>query len=167
MSAYFHPEQTTKISVDKSPVGLGAILAQVNPTTKVRRIIAYASRSLTTTEQRQCQTEREALAVVWRVSTFTSTFTANQSTSTPITTPFLNHLLASNDGHSDSNRTKQPCITARVKRILRTICLGTLPPAPNPVADRKKSQRNTSIILLTKWSKNECRHVNWPAFEYV
>ena len=63
VKAYFNPEQTTEISVDASPVGLGAILAQVDPTTKVSRIIAYASRSLTTTEQRYSQTEREALAV--------------------------------------------------------------------------------------------------------
>ncbi len=70
VTAYFNPEQTTEISVDASPVGLGAILAQVDPTTKVRRIIAYGSRSLTTTEQRYSQTEREALAVVWACEHF-------------------------------------------------------------------------------------------------
>ncbi|CAB3993645.1 Hypothetical predicted protein [Paramuricea clavata] len=57
VTACFNPGKTTEISVDASPVGLGAILAQIDPTTKVKRIIAYASRSLTTTEQRYSQTE--------------------------------------------------------------------------------------------------------------
>jgi transposase InsO family protein len=70
VTAYFDPEKTSEISVDASPVGLGAILAQIDPTTKVKRIIAYASRSLTTTEQRYSQTEREALAVVWACEHF-------------------------------------------------------------------------------------------------
>jgi hypothetical protein len=38
--------------------------------TKVRRIIAYGSRSQTTTEQHYSQTEREALALVWACEHF-------------------------------------------------------------------------------------------------
>ena len=62
VTAYFDPEKTTEVSVDASLVGLGAILAQVDTSTGAKHIIAYASRSLTTTEQRYSQTEREALA---------------------------------------------------------------------------------------------------------
>ena len=65
VTAYFDPEKETEISVDASPVGLAAILSQVDQKTEERHVITYASRSLTATEQRYSQTEREALAVVW------------------------------------------------------------------------------------------------------
>ena len=65
VTAYFDPEKDTKISVDARPVGLAAILSQVDPKTWDSHVITYASRSLTATEQRYSQTEREALAVVW------------------------------------------------------------------------------------------------------
>lgn len=57
--AYFDPNKPTEVIVDASPVGLGAVLTQCN------KVIAYASRALTTVESRYSQTEREALAVVW------------------------------------------------------------------------------------------------------
>ena len=65
VTAYFDPEKATEISVDASPVGIAAILSQVDPKTDDRHVVTYASRSLTATEQRYSQTEREALAVVW------------------------------------------------------------------------------------------------------
>ena len=65
VTAYFDPEKETEILVDASPVGLAATLSQVDPQTEERHVITYASRSLTATEQRYSQTEREALAVVW------------------------------------------------------------------------------------------------------
>ena len=65
VTAYFDPEKPTEISVDASPVGLGAILAQIDPLTGDKHVVAYASRSLTPVEQHYSQTEREALAVVW------------------------------------------------------------------------------------------------------
>ena len=61
--AYYDPKKETELLVDASPVGLGAILAQVDA--KGQTIVAYASRSLTPTEQRYSQTEREALAITW------------------------------------------------------------------------------------------------------
>ncbi|PFX30057.1 Retrovirus-related Pol polyprotein [Stylophora pistillata] len=63
----WHPnqEKNTEISVDASPVGLAAILSQVDPKTGDSHVITYASCSLTATEQRYSQTGREALAVVW------------------------------------------------------------------------------------------------------
>ena len=65
VTAYFDPDKDTEISVDASPVGLAAILTQVDPKTDEKHVITYASRSLTATEQRYSQTEREGLAVVW------------------------------------------------------------------------------------------------------
>lgn len=66
--AYFDPAKDTEIVVDASPVGLGAVLAQVDA--GERKVVAYASRSLTETEQRYSQTEREALGVVYGLEHF-------------------------------------------------------------------------------------------------
>ncbi|XP_055999587.1 uncharacterized protein K02A2.6-like [Ostrea edulis] len=59
----------TRIIVDASPVGLGAILAQKQPD-GLFKPIAYLSRSLTDVEQRYSQTEREALGVVFGCEKF-------------------------------------------------------------------------------------------------
>ena len=59
--AYFDQKQETTVIVDASPVGVGAILTQNN------KVISYASRALTPTEQRYSQTDREFLAVVYGV----------------------------------------------------------------------------------------------------
>ena len=69
-TAYFDPDKETEISVDASPVGLGAILSQLDPKTGERHIVTYASRSLSDTETRYSQTEREALGVVWSCEYF-------------------------------------------------------------------------------------------------
>ena len=61
---YFDPSQPTELIVDASPVGLGAMLCQK------QQPIAYASRSLSDTESRYSQTEREMLAVVWGIEHF-------------------------------------------------------------------------------------------------
>ena len=57
-------QQTTALTADASPVGLGAILSNVDNNGHTRNV-AFASRSLTPVEQRYSQTELEALAVVW------------------------------------------------------------------------------------------------------
>ena len=62
--AYFDPSKETELWVDASPVGLAAILSQEN------KIVWYASRALSPTEQRYSQTERECLAIVWGVEHF-------------------------------------------------------------------------------------------------
>ncbi|XP_055623615.1 uncharacterized protein K02A2.6-like [Toxorhynchites rutilus septentrionalis] len=54
---------------DASPIGLGALLIQVDKHGK-HRLISYASKSLTSTEKRYCHTEKEALALVWGVEKF-------------------------------------------------------------------------------------------------
>ncbi|CAC5357575.1 unnamed protein product [Mytilus coruscus] len=61
---YFNPKHEIDILVDASPVGLGTIISQEGKT------VAYASRSLTDTETRYSQTEREALAIVWACEQF-------------------------------------------------------------------------------------------------
>ena len=65
--AYFDPKKETELITDASPSGLSAILMQNTPRQEYRRIVAYASRSLTDVQRRYSQTEREALAIVWAV----------------------------------------------------------------------------------------------------
>ncbi|MCG8431885.1 MAG: hypothetical protein MJA29_12015, partial [Candidatus Omnitrophica bacterium] len=67
--AYFQLGAETVVISDASPVGLGAILMQ-RQTDNELRPVAYASRSLTDTERRYSQMEREALGCVWSVDYF-------------------------------------------------------------------------------------------------
>ena len=67
--AYYNPRQETQLTVNASPYGLGAILSNIDKHGAVRNV-AYGSRSLTATEQRYSQTEREALALVWGCERF-------------------------------------------------------------------------------------------------
>ena len=67
--AYFDRNaEETKLVTDASPVGLGAVLTQVQQGQE--RVVAYASRSLTDVERRYSQTEREALGLVWGCERF-------------------------------------------------------------------------------------------------
>ena len=65
---YYDPKAPTKVIADASPVGLGAVLVQNQA--GAARIIAYASRALTTVERRYSQTEKEALGLVWACEKF-------------------------------------------------------------------------------------------------
>ena len=67
-SAYFDKNAPTKIITDASPVGLGAVLVQEQNSACTS--VCYASRSLTGSEQRYSQTEKEALGVVWACERF-------------------------------------------------------------------------------------------------
>ena len=67
--AYFDINKQTELWVDASPIGLGAILSQVDKH-GTRRNVCYASKALTDTEQRYSQIEREALAVTWAIERF-------------------------------------------------------------------------------------------------
>ena len=58
----------TRLIVDASPVGLGAVLVQEHPKDKTKRHIA--SRALTDVERRYSQCEKEALATVWGCERF-------------------------------------------------------------------------------------------------
>ena len=68
--SYFDTKKETAILVDASSVGLSAILSQSTQGSNKPQIIAYASRSLTPTEQRYSQTEKKALAIVWGIEHF-------------------------------------------------------------------------------------------------
>ncbi|XP_035901959.1 uncharacterized protein K02A2.6 isoform X2 [Anopheles stephensi] len=66
---YFDVSDRTQLIADASPVGLGAVLVQIDAQS-VPRIIAYASKSLSIVERRYAQIEKEALALVWAVERF-------------------------------------------------------------------------------------------------
>lgn len=66
---FYDCSHVTELIVDASPVGLGAVLVQIDEK-KIPRIIACASKALTQTETRYSQTQKEALAVVWGAERF-------------------------------------------------------------------------------------------------
>ena len=66
--AHYNPNARTKISADASSFGMGSILLQLN--NDVWKPVAYASHSLTETERRYAQIEKEALAVTWSCEKF-------------------------------------------------------------------------------------------------
>lgn len=66
---FFNKDHRTTVMSDASPTGLGAILIQTDPSGR-SRVVTCASKSLTDTERRYCQTEKEALAIVWSVERF-------------------------------------------------------------------------------------------------
>lgn len=57
--SYYNPKQPLTLNVDASSHGLGAVLLQNH------KLIAYASRALTPTQQRYAEIERETLAIVF------------------------------------------------------------------------------------------------------
>ena len=65
---YFDKDAPTQVIAAASPIGLGAVLTQKQKNGP--RVICYASRSLTDTERRYSQTEKEALALAWACEKF-------------------------------------------------------------------------------------------------
>ncbi|XP_039449504.1 uncharacterized protein K02A2.6-like [Culex pipiens pallens] len=67
--SYFDNTLRTRLIADASPVALGAVLVQFrsNWDDSNPLIISYASKSLTPTEMKYSQTEKEGLALVWGV----------------------------------------------------------------------------------------------------
>ncbi len=63
--AYFDQQKETELITDASPFALSAILFQKTPGQNNRKVVAYASRSLSDVESRYSQMEKEALAIVW------------------------------------------------------------------------------------------------------
>ena len=63
------PELPISIATDASPIGIGAVLSHMLPNGE-ERPIQFASRSLTKTERKYPQIEREALAIVFALRKF-------------------------------------------------------------------------------------------------
>ena len=68
--ALYNPRAPTKVSADASSFGLGAVLLQQSD--QEWRPVAYASRSMTDTETRYAQIEKEALATTWSCEKFSN-----------------------------------------------------------------------------------------------
>lgn len=66
--ALYDPRAETKISANASSFGLGAVLLQLSK--DGWKPVAYASCSLTGTERRYAQIEKEALAATWASEKF-------------------------------------------------------------------------------------------------
>jgi len=73
----YNPQAQTKISADASSFGLGAVLLQSKGTSW--HPVAYASRSMTNTECRYAQIEKEALAIIWACEKFSSYIIGNHN----------------------------------------------------------------------------------------
>ena len=66
---HYDPDLPLVLATDSSSYGLGALLSHRTPE-GVERPIAYASRSLSETEKKYSQIEKEALSLVWGVKKF-------------------------------------------------------------------------------------------------
>lgn len=67
---FFDVDAETKVITDASPIGLGAVLIQIQD--RLPRVISSANRSLSNVEQRYGQTEKERLDIVWACEKFQS-----------------------------------------------------------------------------------------------
>lgn len=63
--AYFDPHRKTKLMTDAGTHGLAVTLKQYDPHARWWRPVTYRSRTLTDTEMRYLQIEKEAKAVEW------------------------------------------------------------------------------------------------------
>lgn len=68
---YYSQADETELYVDASPHGLGAVLVQFDRNSNPR-VIACASRSLSSAEEKYPHTQKEALAMVWGVERFSN-----------------------------------------------------------------------------------------------
>ena len=68
--ALYDPSAETKVSADASSFGLGAVILQRPDANSEWRAVAFASRTMTDTEVRYAQIEKEALALTWACEKF-------------------------------------------------------------------------------------------------
>lgn len=67
--AFYSVNLPTKLYTDASGVGLGAVMIQTQED-GIDKVVAYASKSLTETEKKYPQSQRESLAIVWAIERF-------------------------------------------------------------------------------------------------
>ncbi|GBL79130.1 Retrovirus-related Pol polyprotein from transposon 17.6 [Araneus ventricosus] len=66
---HYDPQLPITLASDASPVGVGCVLAHIYPDGS-ERPIAFAYKTLSKTEQKYSQIDKEALAIVWAVKKF-------------------------------------------------------------------------------------------------
>ena len=66
---HHYPVLPVRLACDASPTSIGAVLSDVMPDSS-ERPVAFASRSLTKTECKYAQIDKEALLIVWGVKRF-------------------------------------------------------------------------------------------------
>ena len=67
--ALYHPDRETIVAADASSYGLGGVLLQKQPDEEWKPVL-FASRTLSATEQRYAQVEKEALGITWACERF-------------------------------------------------------------------------------------------------
>ena len=70
---HYDPSLPLKLACDASHYGVGAIIAHVLPNGE-EKPIAYGSCTLSKTEQNYAQVEKEALAIIFGIRKFTTTY---------------------------------------------------------------------------------------------
>ena len=65
----YDPALPVRLGCDGSPSGIGGVLSHVMPDGS-ERPVAFASRSLTKTERKYAQIDKEALSIIWGVKRF-------------------------------------------------------------------------------------------------
>ena len=86
MLKYFDQNQPTKVSVDASKVGLGAVLLQLHRDDW--HPVAYTSRAMSKNERNYLQIKKEMLAVVYGSDQLTNMFTEDVTSLSQIRSHF-------------------------------------------------------------------------------
>ncbi|KAK3739257.1 hypothetical protein QZH41_000263 [Actinostola sp. cb2023] len=103
---YYEIDLETKMQVDAGPNGLGLILLQNKP--QGWQPVVCASRSLTDTEKRYSQTEREALAIRWACKKNGADYFSRHAVSTTTKDVKDTHAKARMKEYADKKRHTQP-----------------------------------------------------------
>ena len=150
--AWYDSSRDTKISADASSYGIGAVLMQhIEGQWKP---IAYASRSMTNTETRYAQIEKEALATTWAAEHFSDYITGRQVLIETDHKPLVPLL---NTKHLDSLPPRVLCFRLRLMRFDYTVAhvpgtllytADTLSRSPQISAAVDKQQANNMEVKI-------------------
>lgn len=159
--AYYNPNLQTTVSADASSYGLGAVLMQKHG--KVLKPIAFASRTMSPTEKRYAQIEKECLAAVWACEKFHRYLCGLDSfrliTDHKPLVPLINA--------TDLDRVPIRC-QRLLMRLMRYNPIAEHEAGTNiPVADLLSRQPQREINNITITEDVECHiewiQANWPA----